>query len=103
LNRHLFHGSRVCNWLGIIFRGLLMPKTVVGLGGQLTDGGNLGSGIYFANSPQTARFYVDPDCFAFISSFFLLLSSFFLLPFFFFFFFFFFVVIFFFFIFNLIK
>jgi len=35
----LFHGSRVQNWVGILSRGILLPKTVVKLGVNRTDAG----------------------------------------------------------------
>jgi len=56
----LFHGSSAKNWVGILSRGLLLPKTVVKLGVQRTDGGWLGHGIYFGNVSCTARFYASP-------------------------------------------
>ena len=52
----LYHGSRPCNWVGILSRGLLLPKIVLSIGGNRTDGGWLGDGIYFGDA-DTASFY----------------------------------------------
>jgi poly [ADP-ribose] polymerase 2/3/4 len=46
----LFHGSRISNWVGLLSRGILMPKVIVRAGGKRTDAGLLGNGIYFASS-----------------------------------------------------
>ena len=43
--RLLFHGSNIKNWVGILTRGILLPKIVVSLGVDRTDEGWLGSGI----------------------------------------------------------
>ncbi len=40
----LFHGSKVSNFVGLLSRGLLMPKTIVGMGGARTNFGWLGAG-----------------------------------------------------------
>eukprot|EP00073_Rattus_norvegicus_P053042 XP_017455426.1 PREDICTED: poly [ADP-ribose] polymerase 4 isoform X1 [Rattus norvegicus] len=53
----LFHGSPVRNILGILSRGLLLPKVAEDRGVQRTDVGNLGSGIYFSNSLSTSIKY----------------------------------------------
>lgn len=53
----LFHGSSVKNWVGILSRGLLMPKIVVSLGGSRTDAGWLGHGIYFGDVIETSLNY----------------------------------------------
>lgn len=53
----LFHGSSPKNWVGILSRGLLMPKIVVTLGVKRTDAGWLGSGIYFGDEPSTSLQY----------------------------------------------
>lgn len=53
----LFHGSGVANWVGILSRGILLPKAVVKLGVQRTDAGWLGCGIYFGDDIQTSCFY----------------------------------------------
>ena len=53
----LFHGSSVSNWVGILSRGILLPKAVVKLGGHRTDAGWLGHGIYFGDDIQTSYNY----------------------------------------------
>ncbi|XP_026639056.1 poly [ADP-ribose] polymerase 4 isoform X2 [Microtus ochrogaster] len=55
--RSLFHGSSVRNILGILSRGLLLPKVAEDRGVQRTDPGNLGSGIYFSDSLSTSIKY----------------------------------------------
>lgn len=55
--RALFHGSRVSNYVGLLSRGLMMPKMVVAMGGKRRDGGLLGNGIYFADSASTSAQY----------------------------------------------
>lgn len=55
--RTLFHGSRVSNYVGLLSRGLMMPKMVVAMGGKRRDGGLLGNGIYFADSASTSAQY----------------------------------------------
>ncbi len=55
--RHLFHGSRIQNWVGILSRGILLPKIVVSLGVNRTDAGWLGNGIYFGDAACTSAFY----------------------------------------------
>eukprot|EP00054_Salpingoeca_dolichothecata_P038009 m.12638 g.12638 ORF g.12638 m.12638 type:complete len:501 (+) comp8146_c0_seq1:54-1556(+) len=55
-HKHLFHGSRIANWVGLLSRGILMPKVVVGLGVHRTDAGWLGSGIYFGNADTAAGY-----------------------------------------------
>lgn len=55
--KQLFHGSSAKNWVGILSRGILLPKAVVKLGVQRTDAGWLGSGIYFGNAACTAAGY----------------------------------------------
>ncbi|EDL36193.1 mCG130836, isoform CRA_a [Mus musculus] len=55
--RLLFHGSPVRNILGILSRGLLLPKVAEDRGVQRTDVGNLGSGIYFSDSLSTSIKY----------------------------------------------
>jgi len=60
-NHHmLFHGSRGKNWVGILSRGILLPKIVVSLGVDRTDAGWLGSGIYFGNAACTSLYYTSP-------------------------------------------
>lgn len=56
----LMHGSSAKNWVGILSRGILLPKVVVTLGVQRTDAGWLGSGIYFGNAACTASGYARP-------------------------------------------
>jgi poly [ADP-ribose] polymerase len=56
----LFHGSRIQNWVGILSRGILMPKIVVSMGVKRTDAGWLGSGIYFGDAACTSAFYTTP-------------------------------------------
>ncbi|CAF1609985.1 unnamed protein product [Rotaria magnacalcarata] len=54
----LFHGSKYVNILGILSRGLVMPKIVVEqLGVERTDVGCLGYGIYFSDSASTSLKY----------------------------------------------
>lgn len=55
--RLLFHGSRIQNWVGLLSRGILMPKIVVSMGVNRTDAGWLGSGIYFGDAACTSAFY----------------------------------------------
>lgn len=57
--RLLFHGSRIKNWVGILSRGILLPKIVVSLGVNRTDAGWLGSGIYFGDASCTSAFYTS--------------------------------------------
>ncbi|XP_053944280.1 protein mono-ADP-ribosyltransferase PARP4 [Cuculus canorus] len=58
----LFHASSARNFMGILSRGLLMPKVVVEDHGlKRTDIGNLGSGIYFSNSISTSIKYSSPS------------------------------------------
>ena len=44
----LFHGSRASNFVGLLSRGVLMPKLVVQMGGKRRDAGLLG--VYFTSS-----------------------------------------------------
>ncbi|RDD38355.1 Poly [ADP-ribose] polymerase 4 [Trichoplax sp. H2] len=56
----LFHASHVANFVGILSRGLLMPRIVVSShGGKRSDVGHLGSGIYFADSLNTSLQFTD--------------------------------------------
>ncbi|KAM6416635.1 protein mono-ADP-ribosyltransferase PARP4 [Pluvialis apricaria] len=58
----LFHASSVRNFMGILSRGLLMPKVVVEDHGlERTDIGNLGSGIYFSDSVSASIKYSSPS------------------------------------------
>ncbi|KAF6120831.1 poly(ADP-ribose) polymerase family member 4 [Phyllostomus discolor] len=56
----LLHGSPVRSFVGILSRGLLLPKVVEDHGVKRTDIGNLGSGIYFSNSISTSIKYSLP-------------------------------------------
>ncbi|MCA9713371.1 MAG: WGR domain-containing protein [Myxococcales bacterium] len=58
--RLLFHGSSLRNWVGILSRGILLPKVVVGMGVSRTDEGWLGHGIYFGSESCTAVNYTYP-------------------------------------------
>ncbi|MCA9685769.1 MAG: WGR domain-containing protein [Myxococcales bacterium] len=55
--KFLFHGSNIRNWVGILSRGILLPKAVVSMGGERTDEGWLGAGIYFSTESSTAAQY----------------------------------------------
>ena len=57
--RLLFHGSRIENWVGILSRGILLPKIVVKMGVHRTDAGWLGNGIYFGDVTQTSLQYAS--------------------------------------------
>ena len=54
--RLLLHGSRPSNIVGILSRGLLMPRTVIRSVSR-TDEGWLGSGLYFTDSISAALQY----------------------------------------------
>ncbi|XP_016059049.1 PREDICTED: poly [ADP-ribose] polymerase 4 [Miniopterus natalensis] len=56
----LLHGSPVRSFVGILSRGLLLPKVVEDRGVKRTDIGNLGSGIYFSDSLSTSVKYSHP-------------------------------------------
>uniref|UniRef100_A0A8C6FHE8 Poly [ADP-ribose] polymerase n=1 Tax=Moschus moschiferus TaxID=68415 RepID=A0A8C6FHE8_MOSMO len=58
--RRLLHGSPVQSFMGILSRGLLLPKVVEDRGMKRTDIGNLGSGIYFSDSLSTSIKYSHP-------------------------------------------
>src|SRR5262249_25179605 len=58
--RLLFHGSRIQNWVGILSRGILLPKIVVSIGVDRTDEGWLGHGIYFGDASCTSACYTSP-------------------------------------------
>uniref|UniRef100_A0A2K6MBJ5 Poly [ADP-ribose] polymerase n=1 Tax=Rhinopithecus bieti TaxID=61621 RepID=A0A2K6MBJ5_RHIBE len=58
--RSLLHGSPARNIVGILCRGLLLPKVVEDHGVQRTDVGNLGSGIYFSDSLSASIKYSHP-------------------------------------------
>ena len=55
-----YHGSRIQNWVGLMTRGILLPKIVVSMGVNRTDAGWLGNGIYFGDAGCTAAFYTTP-------------------------------------------
>ncbi|KAG8545369.1 hypothetical protein GDO81_021002 [Engystomops pustulosus] len=58
----LLHASSPCNFVGILSRGLMLPKIIVEeFGGERTDVGNLGSGIYFSDSISTSLKYSQPS------------------------------------------
>jgi poly [ADP-ribose] polymerase len=57
----LFHGSRARNWVGILTRGILLPKIVTSMGVNRTDAGWLGNGIYFGDTSCTAVYYAHPN------------------------------------------
>ncbi|XP_075054979.1 protein mono-ADP-ribosyltransferase PARP4-like isoform X2 [Mixophyes fleayi] len=60
--RSLLHASSPCNFVGILSRGLMLPKIIVEeFGWERTDIGNLGSGIYFSDSISTSVKYADPS------------------------------------------
>jgi poly [ADP-ribose] polymerase len=59
--RQLFHSSKAQNFLGILSRGLLLPKLVVSdYGGERSDAGSLGTGIYFGDEASTSVKYSSP-------------------------------------------
>jgi poly [ADP-ribose] polymerase 2/3/4 len=58
--RRLFHGSAARNWVGILSRGLLLPKAVTALGVRRTDAGWLGHGLYFGDAVSTSAGYAHP-------------------------------------------
>lgn len=58
----LFHSSHSQNFVGILSRGLLLPKIVVDdFGGSRSDPGMLGSGIYFADSASLSVKFSGPE------------------------------------------
>ncbi|XP_034971015.1 protein mono-ADP-ribosyltransferase PARP4 isoform X2 [Zootoca vivipara] len=58
----LYHSSSVHNFVGILSRGLLLPKIVVEEHGvERTDCGHLGSGIYFSDSVSACINYSWPN------------------------------------------
>ncbi|CAH1248284.1 PARP4 [Branchiostoma lanceolatum] len=55
--RTKFHSSQAQNFVGILSRGLLLPKVVVDdYGGTRTDAGMLGHGIYFSDASTSAKY-----------------------------------------------
>ena len=59
-HRLLFHGSGIQNWVGLLSRGILLPKLAVSLGARRTDAGWLGHGIYFGDVSSTSAAYTSP-------------------------------------------
>uniref|UniRef100_A0A3B3VVP9 Poly [ADP-ribose] polymerase n=1 Tax=Poecilia latipinna TaxID=48699 RepID=A0A3B3VVP9_9TELE len=58
----LLHASSPNNFVGILSRGLLLPRVVVEqLGIKRTDYGRLGSGIYFGDAVSTSLNYAKPS------------------------------------------
>jgi predicted DNA-binding WGR domain protein len=58
-HKKLFHGSRAKNWMGLLSRGILLPKIVQTMGVNRTDAGWLGNGLYFGDSACTPVFYTS--------------------------------------------
>ena len=59
--QQLFHSSKDPNFLGILSRGLLLPKIVVSdFGGKRSDAESLGTGIYFGLDASTSVKYSSP-------------------------------------------
>jgi len=57
----LFHGSRGSNFVGLLSRGILLPKIVVSEGlSTRTDFGYLGAGVYFSDSFFDSIKYAHP-------------------------------------------
>eukprot|EP00064_Thunnus_orientalis_P008537 superscaffoldBa00001022_g8560 len=60
--KSLLHSSSPSNFVGILSRGLLLPRVGVEHHGiERTDVGNLGSGIYFSNAASTSLKYSKPS------------------------------------------
>ncbi|KYQ89839.1 hypothetical protein DLAC_09816 [Tieghemostelium lacteum] len=57
----LFHGSRYQNFVGLLSRGMLLPKVIVNTGGSRSDFGFLGAGIYYADQFKTSAQYAHPS------------------------------------------
>ncbi|KAI3355671.1 hypothetical protein L3Q82_004263 [Scortum barcoo] len=58
----LLHSSSPSNFVGLLSRGLLLPRVGVELHGiERTDVGNLGSGIYFSDALSTSLKYAKPS------------------------------------------
>ncbi|XP_040196486.1 protein mono-ADP-ribosyltransferase PARP4 isoform X2 [Rana temporaria] len=63
--KSLLHASSLRNIVGILSRGLLLPKIIVDeFGLDRTDIGNLGSGIYFSDSISTSVKYTEASKFS---------------------------------------
>uniref|UniRef100_UPI0037E7B75D protein mono-ADP-ribosyltransferase PARP4 isoform X2 n=1 Tax=Semicossyphus pulcher TaxID=241346 RepID=UPI0037E7B75D len=60
--RSLLHSSGPSNFVGVLSRGLLLPRVGVEQHGvERTDVGNLGSGIYFSDAISTSLEYSKPS------------------------------------------
>ncbi|XP_049451030.1 protein mono-ADP-ribosyltransferase PARP4 isoform X2 [Epinephelus fuscoguttatus] len=60
--KSLFHCSSPSNFVGLLSRGLLLPRVGVEYHGiERTDMGNLGSGIYFSDAMSTSLQYSKPS------------------------------------------
>ncbi|XP_049905122.1 protein mono-ADP-ribosyltransferase PARP4 isoform X2 [Epinephelus moara] len=60
--KSLFHCSSPSNFVGLLSRGLLLPRVGVEYHGiERTDMGNLGSGIYFSDAVSTSLQYSKPS------------------------------------------
>ncbi|KAM8854716.1 protein mono-ADP-ribosyltransferase PARP4 isoform 2-T2 [Spinachia spinachia] len=58
----LLHSSSPSNFVGVLSRGLLLPRVGVEHHGiERTDAGNLGSGIYFSDAISTSLKYSKPS------------------------------------------
>ncbi|XP_059198459.1 protein mono-ADP-ribosyltransferase PARP4 isoform X2 [Centropristis striata] len=58
----LLHSSRPSNFVGVLSRGLLLPRVGEEHHGiERTDAGSLGSGIYFSNAMSTSLKYSKPS------------------------------------------
>jgi poly [ADP-ribose] polymerase 2/3/4 len=60
--RRLFHGTDARNMVGILSRGLLLPKCAQSeAGSERSDAGLLGAGIYFSDSLSASLAYAKPS------------------------------------------
>lgn len=55
-----YHGSKAGRWMGILSRGILLPKVVQTMGVSRTDYGWLGSGCYYGSEADTPVQYTGP-------------------------------------------
>ena len=62
-HKRLYHGSKIYNYLGILSRGLLLPKYITNdLGDEArSDVGLLGQGLYFSDSSNLSIKYTSPS------------------------------------------
>lgn len=68
-NLLLFHGSRANNYVGLLSRGILLPKLVLSQGlTKRTDFGYLGHGIYFSDNAYASVKYTVPLATAAVAS-----------------------------------